>query len=507
MALTVGSLGLWAVALAGSAAAALPSGCVQSGSMVTCSYSYTGSAQTFTVPAGVSSLDVTAVSAAGGSDLNADGSVFQPGGLGASVEDRAVPVSPGDLTVIVGGVGGDTCYPPSGPSCAGGAGGSPGAGGGGGAGSSGGAGGGGYSGLLDPSSSPATPLVIAGGGGGAGSGAGGEGAGGAGDTGNGGGAGAGNSDDLATTGGGGGTSTAGGAGGTTDVTPGVAGTAGTSLAGGPGGSAIDTTDPTKSGFGGGGGGGGYFGGGGGGGEGAVTGSFGGGGGGGGSSYGVGPGLTNETTSTAPASVTISYTVPASPDSTSTVVSCAPSPVLAETASTCTATVTDTSSSPSVPTGSVSFGSSGPGSLGGGGSCSLSGAGNSASCQVSYTQATVGSATINAGYGGDPGHATSGGQTNLVVQETPAGLCQLTMAYVEQSARYQALPAKAQAAINQTLTVACNKLATITPKLTAHQLGLAIAVYKAAVGGLANGGWLTQVQSTQLTYLASNLTIT
>ncbi|MEU2005586.1 glycine-rich protein [Rhodococcus sp. NPDC019627] len=84
------------------AAPALPAGCVQgSGSAVTCTFAFTGGAQSFTVPEGITSLDVTATGARGG---NA-GSIL--GGVGA-VATRTLPVTPGDaLYVLVGGNGGD----------------------------------------------------------------------------------------------------------------------------------------------------------------------------------------------------------------------------------------------------------------------------------------------------------------------------------------------------------------------------------------------------------------
>jgi len=265
----------------------LPTGCTQSGQTVTCSYTYTGGEQTFTVPSGVTTLDVTAVGAAGGDADAAFTGAPHSGGPGASVEDTAVPVGAYQgqaLTVVVGGVGG------AGTRTNGGAGGSPGGGGSGGDYPNGnqdaqsdGAGGGGYSALLSPSG---TSLVVAAGGGGGSTAS----NGGAGDIGNGGGAG-GSYNGL---GGGGGTSTTGGAGGAGRFGGGN-GSAGALLAGGQGG-ASDGTYAS-----GGGGGGGYYGGGGGGG-----GSYSGGGG-GGSSYGI-TGLTNEAHAAGPASVTISYTV-------------------------------------------------------------------------------------------------------------------------------------------------------------------------------------------------------
>jgi hypothetical protein len=279
---------------AAGASAAAPCGSTgtvsSSGATTTCTY--TGAGQdTFIVPAGVVSVKVTAVGAAGG----AGGYALDAPGSGASVQDAAVPVAASQvLTVVVGGTGG------VGTNGVGGVGGSPGGGGAAGGsvepGSSSydGGGGGGYSGLLTPAESP---LVIAGGGGGSG----GEGyAGGSGDIGQGGGAGGGGY--VVGSGGGGGTSTSGGAGGVGDAAQGGPGTMGASEQGGQGGGGgLYLGNLNSSG---GGGGGGYYGGGGGGGSAAA------GGGGGGSSYGI-TGLTDEMLATGPASVTISYTaVPA-----------------------------------------------------------------------------------------------------------------------------------------------------------------------------------------------------
>jgi hypothetical protein len=270
-----------AIGPAAIASAAAPCGSAgtlsSSGATTTCTY--TGAGQdTFTVPAGVSSLNVTAVGASGG---RGDSTGWSPA-AGASVRDGAVPVSPEQtLTVVVGGIGGD------GAETSGGEGGTPGGGGAGGdyptadpQADTDGGGGGGYSGVLGVTQSP---LVIAGGGGGAGGGSGG--AGGSGDIGQGGGPGGEN-------GGGGGTSTTGGSGG---IGSGGNGVGGSLLQGGQGGASGGNGNSS-----GGGGGGGYYGGGGGGG------AFNGAGGGGGSSYGI-TGLTNEALATGPAAVTISYT--------------------------------------------------------------------------------------------------------------------------------------------------------------------------------------------------------
>jgi len=96
-------LALWAVALAGSASAAIPCGAggvfSQSGATATCTYSYTGSQDTFAVPAGVGSVGVTAVGAPGGSATCGFGSC---GGAGAVVT-ATVPLPVGTNTLYRAG--------------------------------------------------------------------------------------------------------------------------------------------------------------------------------------------------------------------------------------------------------------------------------------------------------------------------------------------------------------------------------------------------------------------
>jgi len=228
-------------------------------------------AQTFVVPAGVTSITVEALGAQGGSA----GAVA--GGLGGSAT-ATLAVTPGEqLQVNVGGQGGS----PAGGCNGGGGGGAPVAG-------SGGRGGGGASDVRRGAFALADRLVVAGGGGGgggalAGVGGGGGGAGG-GVTGGGGGGG------VTTFGGGGGPGTqfGPGAGGSTNGSPGTAGS-------------------------GGGGGGGLFGGGGGGGGGVAGGGGPGGGGGGGSGF-VPGGCTitacSQGVQTGNGLVRITYTAPA-----------------------------------------------------------------------------------------------------------------------------------------------------------------------------------------------------
>jgi hypothetical protein len=230
--------------------------------VVPATVSYTGADQTYTVPAGMTSLNVVVTGGGGGSD-------YPMGSHAGIVSATLTGLTPGQtLTVKVGGAGGVRTAG-NGTGAAGGTYG--GAAGGTASGSgtiNGGFGGGGYSAIY----SGATALVVAGGGGGGGGnqlgGSGGwpGGLGGAGndkwDCGSGGGC-----------GGGGGAASFGGAGGAPAAANGVAGSGGSGLAGGAGGS-------TTGNNGGNGGGGGWFGGGGGGGGNTTN----GGGGGAGSSY-------------------------------------------------------------------------------------------------------------------------------------------------------------------------------------------------------------------------------
>ena len=233
----------------------------------------------FTVPAGVTSVTLTATGAAGG--RSASGTAG--GGQGAVVT-ATVPVPAGEqLSVAVGAPGGT-----------GGTGGT-GGGGAGGAAANGGAGGGGASvvSLASSAAGSSPPLVVAGGGGG-GAGGGGGGLGGGGNAGSGGTAGS-----AGIGGGGPGTSSAGGGGGAAGFGGGGGGAAGSLGLGGGGGGGGPV--------GGGGGGGGYYGGGGGGGGGNGT--VGGGGGGGSSFVAAGAtGVSGPSPASAAAQVTITYPV-------------------------------------------------------------------------------------------------------------------------------------------------------------------------------------------------------
>lgn len=219
-------------------------------------FSYTGSAQEFTVPAEVCRLSITAFGASGGTGW--DGAA---GGRGAEARAEAVAVTPGEhLSVIVGGQGGD-----GGVSIPGSAG-----FGGGGQGGNGRWGGGGGGGATTIAHGTHDLVIAAGGGGGGGfpvAGAGGAG----GQTG------ANGADATGSTAKGGASGGRGGAGGLGSLGSSDAGGDGSPVQGGTGASAKNLNLDA-----GGGGGGGLFGGGGGG---AADSGDGGGGGGGGSSHG------------------------------------------------------------------------------------------------------------------------------------------------------------------------------------------------------------------------------
>jgi 6-phosphogluconolactonase (cycloisomerase 2 family) len=107
--------------------------------------------------------------------------------------------------------------------------------------------------------------------------------------------------------------------------------------------------------------------------------------------------------------------------TTTSLSCSPSTVVAAHSTTCTASITDASSSgQTTPSGTVSFTSEGPGSFEGGASCTLKKTSlGAASCAVSYvpgpTAATpVRSDALSATYAGDPTHGESTGSASVKV---------------------------------------------------------------------------------------------
>jgi len=105
------------------------------------------------------------------------------------------------------------------------------------------------------------------------------------------------------------------------------------------------------------------------------------------------------------------------NTSSAIATCSPSSVDLNQPTQCTVTVTDTSVSPTSPSGTVTFSSSGPGSFSPSNTCTLSSAGSStASCTttVSYTPSNEGTQTITGTYAGDSTHQASSSTTSLAV---------------------------------------------------------------------------------------------
>jgi len=348
-------------------ASALPGGCAQAFTTVTCTY--TSGTNTFTVPKGVASVHVVAIGGTGGAGLadNHGTASGGAGGPGARVEGELSVSSGSTLYAIVGGNGltgfgvksgdGGANGGFNGNSCNG---------------SLGAGGGGGASDVRTSPTDLSTRLLVAGGGGGGGcsgiTSSGPEGNGGAGGTADGSGfAGQDEANALGSIssgggGGGAGTASAGGAGGAGGA-PGIVGEGGTNLPGCTGG----TGDLGIGGYGsfvfdelcgagGGGGGGGLYGGGGGGGATSLFGADGGSGGGGGGSSLVPSGGTLSIDATATPEITISYTVP---DTLSPASVDFGSQALGSTSASKTVTFSDTGSA-SIALGSASLGGANPG---------------------------------------------------------------------------------------------------------------------------------------------------
>ena len=113
--------------------------------------------------------------------------------------------------------------------------------------------------------------------------------------------------------------------------------------------------------------------------------------------------------TDPISIT-TFTGGAVENPTATELTCDPGQVEVNSASTCTATVTDIADEgATVPTGQIKLSSNAAGDFAGGGICDLAQSGaNEASCQLDYTPTAVGAHQITADYSGDDGHLISQG---------------------------------------------------------------------------------------------------
>ncbi len=407
LATLVAVLAVFLVLGAGAAFAALPTGCTQSGTTVTCTFTGGlpfGSTTPFTVPSGISSLHVLAVGGTGtGSTTCTSGNCTYAGtgGTGAAVSGT-VKVTPGatiDAAVDVGaGFPGSTGGIPS-TQCA--------------TFCMGGGIGGGESDVRTSTADVTTRLIVAGGGGGLGGPSSGQGEGSAGGSGGDAGLPGISGSNGSARGGGAGTANGAGTGGaggattctlppcmSTDGQPGSSGGAGAGGAGGAGGVMVAGRTAGLGG-GGGGGGGGLYGGGGGGG----SASGGGGGGGGGGSSLVPAGGTQSLDTTHVPLVQISYSIASA---TSTAVRCAPGLLAPGDTTVCTATVTATGGSP--PTGTVAFTSSGAGAFTGSPCALAPSTGATATCSVHFASLTRGVQAITATYAGVTADTGSHGTT-------------------------------------------------------------------------------------------------
>ncbi len=116
---------------------------------------------------------------------------------------------------------------------------------------------------------------------------------------------------------------------------------------------------------------------------------------------------------APSSGTAVITV--SPAITTVNAVCSPSRAVISQQSTCSATVTDNTNSPTTPTGTVSFTSSSASGFFSPAGCALAeSTKGTASCAVTYTSSVAGSQTVTGTYSGDPTHGASYGSTGLTV---------------------------------------------------------------------------------------------
>ena len=115
------------------------------------------------------------------------------------------------------------------------------------------------------------------------------------------------------------------------------------------------------------------------------------------------------------------------NSTQTTVSCQPSTLTEGEATSCKATVTDITGSPSPPTGAVSFTHDNEGEFSPEASCKLGtpSQGKIASCSVTYIPTAPGPHRITAIYAGDGAHATSNGSTQLEVNVAQGNATQTT----------------------------------------------------------------------------------
>ncbi|HLW96252.1 MAG TPA: glycine-rich protein, partial [Solirubrobacteraceae bacterium] len=94
--------------------------------------------------------------------------------------------------------------------------------------------------------------------------------------------------------------------------------------------------------------------------------------------------------------------------------------------------------------------------------------------------------------------------SFTVSVNSASLCNLTTHFIAGSAAYQRLSAGQQAVVNKLASAACLQLTSVTARTSPLQKALLIGIYRAAVMGLAGSGWLSSAQGKVLSTLAGNL---
>ena len=115
-----------------------------------------------------------------------------------------------------------------------------------------------------------------------------------------------------------------------------------------------------------------------------------------------------------------------------------------------------------------------------------------------TKSFSATATDNAGN-------TGSGSVSFTVTVTPASLCNLTMQFAHQSAKYVSSTAKQKVVFDKTVNALCTAtLSPIKPGIKPAAKKVLIAAYKLGVNGLAAGGWLTKAQANELAGFASGL---
>ena len=127
-----------------------------------------------------------------------------------------------------------------------------------------------------------------------------------------------------------------------------------------------------------------------------------------SAHGSSSGQSNLTVGFAPA------------DPTTTAIACSPTSLQAKSTTTCGATVTDTSATPSTPTGTVSFSSDSAGPFQPStGSCAINPSGIAqSSCTVTFAPSQAGSRTVTASFVGNTGFSGKTAQATLSISALP-----------------------------------------------------------------------------------------